>query len=107
MVKVLEEKMVPLIVVKKLLEDKKGEMSYIQQATLDYARKFTKIKCDNLDEIFKKLKDIGLSEEIIIQLLNIAPETIEELRTILVRERKIFKTEELEEILNLLNNIRS
>ncbi len=109
MPEVLSERMVTIAEVKKILEDsmKRGELNSIQLITLEYARSFTKIKEDKVEEARKFLiEEKGLPEEVAIQILNIMPKSIEELRTILTTVQKTFTTEELSEIVNELDKYR-
>jgi len=109
MPEVLSEKMITIAEVKKILEDsmKKGELNSIQLITLEYARLFTKIKEDGIEEVRKFLIETkGLPEEVAIQIMNIMPKSIEELRTILATVSKTFTTEELTEIINELDKYR-
>ncbi|RLE72098.1 MAG: hypothetical protein DRJ37_03610 [Thermoprotei archaeon] len=109
MPEVLSEKMITIAEVKKILEDsmKKGELNSIQLITLEYARSFTKIKEDGIEEVRRFLIEAkGLPEEVAIQIMNIMPKSIEELRTILATVSKTFTTEELTEIINELDKYR-
>jgi len=109
MPEVLSEKMITIAEVKKILEDsmKKEELNSIQLITLEYARSFTKVKEDEVEEARRFLvEEKGLPEEVAIQILNIMPKSIEELRTILAIVPKTFTTEELSEIIAELNKHR-
>ncbi len=109
MIKVLKEKLIPITEVKRILEDKSKneELTTIEQTTLEYARKFSKIPSDKALKLIDELKKFDISEFSIIQIINILPETIEELRVILDREEKIFETETLKQILNVIMKYKS
>lgn len=101
----LDEKSITLAEVKKILEEKSGdeELSAIEQTTLDYVAKFTKVEAEQARKLVKKLcSEYGLSENVAIQVVNIMPETIEELRTILGKEEKKLEGETVQEILELI-----
>jgi DNA-directed RNA polymerase subunit F len=77
----------------------------IQKRTLDYTAKFSKAT----PEIIKKLKselmgDAGLTEEESVEVINIMPKTVEELRTFTSGWRKLLPTETLEKILKILHS---
>lgn len=77
----------------------------IQKRTLDYTTKFSKSDADRA----KKLKDeleteAGLSEEEAVELVNISPKSVEELRTFTSGWRKLLSTETLEKILKILHS---
>ncbi len=107
--RVLEVKELTLPEVKALLEHRasEAELDRIQRVTLDYVTKFCKLDLDSALKLKQELMDkFGLSEFAAIQVVNIMPETIEELRTLLTRESKTFLTEELEEMLKVLDKYR-
>lgn len=107
--RILETRELTLPEVKALLEQRasEAELDRIQHVTLDYVIKFCKIDPDAARELRKELKDgFNLSQFAIIQIINIMPETIEELRTLLIREEKTLSTEELKEILRILDKYR-
>jgi len=77
----------------------------IQKRTLDYTAKFSKAT----PEAIKKLKneligDAGLTEEESVEVINIMPKTVEELRTFTSGWRKLLPTETLEKILKILHS---
>ncbi len=76
----------------------------IQKRTLDYTAKFSKATADAAKAIKKELEaDCGLSEEESVELVNIMPKSIEELRTFTSGWRKLLPTETLEKILKILH----
>ena len=75
----------------------------IQKRTLDYTTKFAKAESDNAKKLRKQLEaDCGLSEEEAVELVNIMPKSVEELRTFTSGWRKLLSTETLEKILKIL-----
>ena len=77
----------------------------IQKRTLDYTTKFSK----TAPEIAKKLRkelmsDCGLSEEEAVEVVNIMPKSMEELRTFTSGWRKLLPTETLEKMLKILHS---
>jgi DNA-directed RNA polymerase subunit F len=76
----------------------------IQKRTLDYTSKFSKVTPENAKKLRKELMDeANLSEEEAVELINIAPKTVEELRTFTSGWRKLLPTETLEKILKILH----
>lgn len=77
----------------------------IQKRTLDYTTKFSKSEADRAKKIKKELEsEAGLSEEEAVELVNIAPKSVEELRTFTSGWRKLLSTETLEKILKILHS---
>jgi len=77
----------------------------IQKRTLDYTSKFSKATPEAAKKLRKELMDeAGLTEEEAVELVNISPKTIEELRTFTSGWRKLLPTETLEKILKILHS---
>ena len=75
----------------------------IQKRTLDYATKFSKAQTDAAKRLRKELEtECGLSDEEAVELVNIMPKSVEELRTFTSGWRKLLSTETLEKILKIL-----
>jgi DNA-directed RNA polymerase subunit F len=76
----------------------------IQKRTLDYTTKFSKAQADAAKKLRKELEsECGLSEEEAVELVNIMPKSLEELRTFTSGWRKLLSTETLEKILKILH----
>jgi len=76
----------------------------IQKRTLDYTTKFAKAQADSAKKLRKELEtECGLSEEEAVELVNIMPKSVEELRTFTSGWRKLLSTETLEKILKILH----
>ncbi len=77
----------------------------IQKRTLDYTTKFAKAQDAGAKKLRKELiADAGLSEEEAVELVNIVPKSLEELRTFTSGWRKLLSTETLEKILKILHS---
>ena len=75
----------------------------IQKRTLDYTTKFSKVTAEVAKKLRKELEtECGLSEEESVEVVNIMPKSIEELRTFTSGWRKLLSTEVLEKILQIL-----
>ena len=76
----------------------------IQKRTLDYTTKFSKTQADAAKKLRKELEtEAGLSEEEAVELVNVSPKSVEELRTFTSGWRKLLSTETLEKILKILH----
>jgi DNA-directed RNA polymerase subunit F len=76
----------------------------IQKRTLDYTMKFSKASPETAQKLRKDLQDeCGLTEEEAVEVVNIMPKTVEELRTFTSGWRKLLPTETLEKILKILH----
>jgi DNA-directed RNA polymerase subunit F len=77
----------------------------IQKRTLDYTTKFSKATSDGAKKLRSQLeKEAGLSEEEAVELVNVMPKSVEELRTFTSGWRKLLSTETLEKILKILHS---
>ncbi len=77
----------------------------IQKRTLDYTTKFAKSTPEAAKKLRKELEtECGLSEEESVELINVMPKSIEELRTFTSGWRKLLPTETLEKILKILHS---
>jgi DNA-directed RNA polymerase subunit F len=77
----------------------------IQKRTLDYTTKFTKVTPEAAKKLRKELEtECGLSEEESVEVVNVMPKSIEELRTFTSGWRKLLSTETLEKILKILHS---
>lgn len=91
-----------------ILESHIGEPNDVQNIVIDYLRKFSKLPVDKAKELVEKLmRKFGLVRTTAIQIVNIMPDTIEELKTILgLIERREFGEDELNEILELIKSYK-
>ena len=75
----------------------------IQKRTLDYSTKFAKVSAESAKKLRKQLEsDCGLSPEEAVEVVNIMPKSVEELRTFTAGWRKLLPTETLEKMLKIL-----
>lgn len=70
--------------------------------TLEYLKKFSKTSPEAAAALREKLAVYGLKEETIVMIVNICPETLDELRPLLELEEKFIETEKATEILNIV-----
>lgn len=99
-----DKKTISLSEAQKLLEKiKEDDLDQIQKRTLDYLKLFSKTESEDIEKIQQQLvKDCDLNDDEAIELINISPKTIEELRTFTSGWKKLVSTEILEKILSIL-----
>jgi len=80
------------------------KMDQIQKKTLDYLKKFSKIDAEKAKYYKKALvSECGLTEEEAVEVINIMPTTIEELRVFSAGWKKLIPSETLKKILEILS----
>jgi DNA-directed RNA polymerase subunit F len=90
--------------VKKILETiPMDEMDQIQRWTYDYSKKFSKVEYEHAKEMVDKLaSESDLTNEESVELVNVMPRSIEELRAFTFGWKKLIVTEKLEKIKSIL-----
>lgn len=82
-------------------------LDQFQRRSLDYATKMSYLKPESARRLLEELRAEGiLDEEESVQIVNIMPRSIEEIRAILGGGRKIIETSKLEKILSILDKYR-
>jgi DNA-directed RNA polymerase subunit F len=101
---IIKKEVITLPQVKKVLEAiKPDEMDQIQRWTYDYVRKFAKTDAEPAEKMVKRLvEECELKQEEAIEIVNIMPTSIEELRAFTYGWKKLILTETLEKMLNIL-----
>jgi len=87
--KIIERKPVALAEVKELLKERKGEkdLSYEQDLTLKYAKKFSKTNISQSGKLNSELVKIdGLDSETIVKIVDLLPVTKERLQLLIPKE---------------------
>jgi DNA-directed RNA polymerase subunit F len=95
---------ISLAEVKEILGKEDAEkMDQIQRWTYDYVTKFAKIDAKSAKKIKQELKkECGLTEDEAVEIVNIMPSSLAELRTFTFGWKKLILAETLEKILNIL-----
>lgn len=90
--------------VKEILEKIDVEKAdQIQKRTLDYASKFSKTEPEKARKMRERLvKECSLTEEEAIELINVMPKSIEEVRVFTSGWKKLLSTEVVEKIIKIL-----
>jgi DNA-directed RNA polymerase subunit F len=108
---VLEEKSITLEEVQQTLKEneEKGELSYIQRVTLDYAIKFSQLNAEAAKKLVTELQtDFSLDLDTAIQIVNCMPGSLGELRVFLVGTKEsTISQEQQKEILDRIKKALS
>ncbi len=82
-------------------------LDQFQRRTFDYVSKFSRIDEAAVEGLRERLvSEFGLDEDEAVQVVNCAPESVDELRVFLAGGKKIIETAKLEAIVALLNESR-
>ena len=76
--------------VEKILEKRQGtagEFGFEQQTTLDYAKKFAKLKLSDAQELEAELEKLGVKSETAVKLTDVLPSNKGQLALILAKDR--------------------
>jgi DNA-directed RNA polymerase subunit F len=107
---IIEEEEITLPMVKKILgkRSKEGELSFQQTITLEHASTFSKMAPAVSVKLVERLQSkFEISRSDAVQIANIAPTSIEELRTILDVRTTDLTDEQLIEIVDMVIKARS
>jgi len=101
---VIKREIITLSEVKKTLESMSlDEMDQIQRWTYDYSKKFAKTDYVNAKIMIDNLiKEGDLTMEEAVELVNVMPKSLEELRAFTFGWKKLIVTEKLEKIKSIL-----
>ena len=104
MEEIKKKQAVSLSEVKELLKNQDPEnMDQIQRWTFDYVSKVSSLNADSAKKMKQQLiKDCNLNEEESVELINICPKTMSELRSFTFGWKKLILTETLEKILKII-----
>jgi DNA-directed RNA polymerase subunit F len=105
--KITKKEMIALPDVKEILEGKKvDEMDQIQRWTYDYVNKFSKITRKQAQKLVSELvSQCGLTEEEAVEIANILPTTLEEIRAFTFGWKKLILTSTSESILQKITAV--
>ncbi|MFX1483322.1 MAG: RNA polymerase Rpb4 family protein [Promethearchaeota archaeon] len=107
---IISEEEITLPQVKKLLTQrgKEGELSFQQSITLEHANAFSKMApAVSVKVVEKLMKNYDMTRSQAVQIVNIAPTTIEELKSTLTSRSTSLTDEQLLEIVDLVIKNRS
>jgi len=103
---VKKKQAVSIAEVKELLQNQDPiTMDQIQRWTFDYATKFALFDAEIARKMKSQLvKECGLTEEEAVELINICPKTMAELRSFTFGWKKLILSETLEKILKIIKD---
>jgi DNA-directed RNA polymerase subunit F len=104
MTEIIKKEIVTLPHVKEILESvKPDDMDQIQRWTADYVTKFAKAESKKAQKMVRQLVDqCDLTEEEAVEVVNIMPVSLEELRAFTFGWKKLILTETLDKMLAIL-----
>ena len=107
MTKITKKEMITLPDVKEILETRKvDEMDQIQRWTYDYVNKFSKITRKPAQKLVGELvSQCGLTEEEAVEVVNILPSSLEEIRSFTFGWKKLILTSTSEAILQKITSV--
>ena len=105
MEEIVKKQMITLPEVKEILSKQDTEsMDQIQRWTYDYVSKFTKIEPKVAKKMKQELiKQCNLTEDEAVEIVNILPRSLPELRSFTFGWKKLILSETLEKILKVIN----
>jgi len=104
--KLLATKPIPLVDVKDYLKERseQGELTYEQNLTSDYVKKYAKIAKTKAAKLLEELRQIeGMNDELAVKIIDILPQNMDVLRLIVQKGSKI-KDDDLQNILKAVKN---
>ncbi len=110
---IIDERSLSLAEVRRILEEKAHseegkEMLYEQRRALEHAQSSAKLGLKDTEELIKKLSelDLQLTEEQIIFICNLLPETVDDVRAIFAKERFKYGEEDIKKVLDVIAQYR-
>ena len=107
---IVSEEEVPLPQVKKLLtkRGKEGELSFQQSITLEHASTFSRMApAESVKMVERLMKNYDMTRFQAVQIVNIAPVNVEELKTVLDVKATDLTEEQLAEITEIISSKRT
>jgi DNA-directed RNA polymerase subunit F len=104
MTDIIKKEIITLPQVKEILEIvKPDEMDQIQRWTFDYVGKFAKTDSRKAQKMVKQLiEQCELKEEEAVEVVNVMPKSLEELRAFTFGWKKLILTDNLEKMISIL-----
>ena len=104
MTEITKKEIVTLPHVKEILESvKPDDMDQIQRWTADYVTKFSKVDSKTAQKMVRHLiEQCDVTEEEAVEVVNIMPVSLEELRAFTFGWKKLILTETLEKMLKII-----
>lgn len=112
---IVSERNITLAEVKNILKEKKKEYSeegkelfYEQKRAFDHASKAAKISLKDANKLIDEVKglNLSLSDEQIIKIADLLPETVDDVRAIFAKERFKYGEEDIKKVLDVVAKYR-
>lgn len=103
--KVIDIKPVGMAEAKKIMSsrEKSEELSYEQKLAVEHLNKFTKISYEDAQKFLEDISQVlRMSPETTVKIIDLLPQTPDELRMIFAREKFSLKEDEIQKILELV-----
>ena len=109
--KLIEEKPITVVEAKSILsklEKERESLGYEQKITLDFMKAYVQLSEKDVEETKKELKEKlpELKDHHVVMLLNILPETVEDVKILFSKERIELDENKINQILEVLDKIR-
>ncbi len=107
--KVVSGKPIPMAVARKILEKYRDkELLYEQKLAIEHLTKFTKMQDDKKAlEMFNEIKEtFKVPDEIAVQIVDLMPETTDDVRAILAMLKFSLKEEEIKKIVEIVKKYK-
>lgn len=106
MTETIKKEIITTAQVKDILDSVKADdMDQIQRWTADYVTKFAKTDAKSAAKMVKQLvEQCDLTQEEAVEVVNVMPTTLEELRAFTFGWKKLILTETLEKMLSILKS---
>ena len=100
---------IPLAEVKELIEQRKkeGELSYEQNLTYEYTKKFSKLSSTDARALINELTTIEkITPRHAVELADVFPKNADEIQLLFTKEHFVLSPEEVQNILSILDKYR-
>ncbi|HDN83804.1 MAG TPA: hypothetical protein ENG50_05515 [Candidatus Altiarchaeales archaeon] len=113
--KVISSKPITIAEAREILERKEKEyekegkkLLYEQRRALEHSRISAKLSYKDAKELYEKLKnlDLNLNDGQIVKIIDLLPETVDDVRAIFAKERFMYSEEDIRKILDLVDQYR-
>lgn len=110
---ILGEKPVTISEVAEILSEKEKkyakneiELLYEQKKALEHAHKFKKLEAKQARELMDKVVELGYTPERAAKIVDLMPETVDDIRAITAKDRFKYTEEEIKSVIDLVDQYR-
>lgn len=85
-----------------------AEPFYEQQRALEHASRYAKLNLKDATALTKKISELelGLTPERVIKIVDLLPETVDDVRAIFAKERFKYSEDEIKQIIDIVDGYR-